>query len=235
MSRPILSIITVNKNNSPGLITTLSSLMKQDDRDFQWVFIDGNSEDDSLSIAKNFIRNGDVLVSEPDSGIYNAMNKGIKCAEGRYIIFLNSGDSFFDKNSIDLIKENLKKDYEIIMFGFRHKNRVQMPKQNWWRYWSMPTSHQAIIYKESCFTNNLYNENYKFAADFDHYLLINKKKIAIKRDRKILVLNEDYGTDMHLDLVLDEYKQILIKFGIPLFISNIINNFKKYYLKSIIK
>lgn len=235
MNRPLLSIITINKNNITGLNNTLNSLIKQNNQDFQWIFVDGGSFDESLSVAKKFIRTGDILISETDTGIYNAMNKGIKYAEGSHIIFLNSGDALIDENSVELINNNLKKNYDIIMFGFLHKNKNRMPRQNWWRYWSMPTSHQAIIYRTNCFAEFRYNEIYKFAADFDHYLMLNKKKLLIKRVKKILILNDDYGTDKYIDIVLNEYNKVLISYGLPVIICEIIYAFKKLYLKNIIK
>jgi len=76
----MLSIITINKDNKAGLQKTISSLSNLYPRDFQWVFIDSCSIDGSLEIANAFAQQNDVLVSEPDSGIYNAMNKGVKLA-----------------------------------------------------------------------------------------------------------------------------------------------------------
>lgn len=91
----ILSIITINRNNAQGLAKTLKSVTAQACRNFEHIIIDGASLDESVSVIKEYAENSQYQVkwiSEPDSGIYNAMNKGIKMAIGDYIQILNSGD-----------------------------------------------------------------------------------------------------------------------------------------------
>jgi glycosyltransferase involved in cell wall biosynthesis len=98
----MISIITINFNNVQGLSKTLSALAEQCDQNYEWILIDGGSADGSLEAANLFARRQDILVSEKDSGIYNAMNKGILRATGDCIIFLNSGDIFFDHSAVQL-------------------------------------------------------------------------------------------------------------------------------------
>ena len=91
----LLSIITINRNNAQGLAKTLLSVASQTCKDFEHIIIDGASTDDSVEVIKQYVENIRHKVrwlSEPDSGIYNAMNKGIRMAEGEYIQILNSGD-----------------------------------------------------------------------------------------------------------------------------------------------
>lgn len=100
-----LSIITINYNNFEGLRKTIASVRNQNCRDYEFVVVDGGSTDGSVDLIKE---NADIIdkwVSEPDKGIYNAMNKGVKMASGDYITFLNSGDSLYDNN---VISESLK-------------------------------------------------------------------------------------------------------------------------------
>ena len=106
----MLSIITINRNNEIGLEKTISSLRMQSNQDFEWIFIDGNSTDLSLALANQFTRVRDRLVSEPDGGIYNAMNKGAMLARGECILFLNSGDIFANENCVDYIQNIFKKN-----------------------------------------------------------------------------------------------------------------------------
>lgn len=86
-----LSIITINLNNKDGLKKTLRSIDNQSNKNFEYLVIDGNSSDGSQDLINNsaFI---DIKISEKDSGIYDAMNKGIQLAKGEYLLFLNSGD-----------------------------------------------------------------------------------------------------------------------------------------------
>jgi len=90
-----LSIITINYNNASGLQKTMESVLTQTSRDFEYIIIDGDSTDRSVDVIKRLIQSTNQpinFISEPDSGIYNAMNKGIRMAKGEYIQFLNSGD-----------------------------------------------------------------------------------------------------------------------------------------------
>lgn len=88
----ILSIITINYNNADGLQKTIESVICQKNKDIEYIIIDGGSNDGSANIIEQYTDKIDYWVSEPDKGIYNAMNKGIKVAKGEYITFLNSGD-----------------------------------------------------------------------------------------------------------------------------------------------
>ena len=95
-----LSIITVNKNNALGLEQTALSIICQIFTDFEWIVIDGASGDNSINIIKKYEYKMKYWVSEADSGIYSAMNKGILQAAGTYCLFLNSGDWFFAPDSL---------------------------------------------------------------------------------------------------------------------------------------
>ena len=86
-----LSVITINYNNASGLKKTLKSVVTQKNIDFEYLVIDGGSKDESLALIHENENHINYWVSESDSGIYNAMNKGIKKAQGEYCLFLNSG------------------------------------------------------------------------------------------------------------------------------------------------
>ena len=91
-----LSVITINYNNRDGLRKTIESVVNQTCKDFEYVIIDGGSTDGSVDVIKEYADRINYWVSEPDKGIYNAMNKGIDVAQGEYCLFLNSGDYLFD-------------------------------------------------------------------------------------------------------------------------------------------
>ena len=99
-----LSIITINRNNAAGLEKTMQSVFSQTRRDFEYVVVDGASTDGSVAVIRRFAALfGDRLkwISEPDKGIYNAMNKGISMATGEYVQFLNSGDCLVSDDVVD--------------------------------------------------------------------------------------------------------------------------------------
>ena len=89
-----LSIVTINRNNAFGLERTLQSIVNQTYKEFEYIIVDGASTDDSVTVIKKYVSEIAHLkwVSEPDKGIYNAMNKGIRMATGDYIQILNSAD-----------------------------------------------------------------------------------------------------------------------------------------------
>lgn len=87
-----VSIITINLNNRNGLQKTIDSVVSQSFKDFEWIVIDGGSSDGSRELIERYAEHFAYWVSEPDSGVYNAMNKGIREAKGEYLLFLNSGD-----------------------------------------------------------------------------------------------------------------------------------------------
>lgn len=102
-----LSIITINYNNRDGLRKTIESVVNQTWQDFEYIIIDGGSTDGSVEVIKEFADHIDYWVSEPDKGIYNAMNKGVAVAKGKYCQFLNSGDTLSDTNVAKCIVSEL--------------------------------------------------------------------------------------------------------------------------------
>lgn len=102
-----VSIITINYNNKIGLEKTLQSITNQSSNDFEYIVIDGNSTDGSKDVLDKYADDIDIVVSESDSGIYNAMNKGIKKSSGEYLLFINSGDILYSKTVIESVLPDL--------------------------------------------------------------------------------------------------------------------------------
>lgn len=113
-----ISIVTINYNNLEGLKRTAQSVISQTWREFEWILIDGKSSDGSKEFIQNLatdsLNNISYWCSEPDNGIYNAMNKGITKAKGTYLLFLNSGDELYDSFVIESVKDYLY-DADIIV------------------------------------------------------------------------------------------------------------------------
>ena len=101
-----LTIITINYNNASGLQKTMESVLAQTSKDFEYIVIDGASTDESVNIIEEYAHKIDYWISEPDNGIYHAMNKGIRMAKGEYLHFLNSGDWLVD----EFVVENMLKE-----------------------------------------------------------------------------------------------------------------------------
>jgi glycosyltransferase involved in cell wall biosynthesis len=125
----------------------------------------------------------------------------------------------------------LDRAIDLHLFGFEIRNTVRMPRMNAWRIWSMPTSHQAIIYSSKLLRNFQFDEAYRYAADFEHYLRINRAKLKIVKTMKPLIINEPYGSDQNLEIVLGEYRRALINNGYPRLWAQFVYWLKSRYLK----
>jgi putative colanic acid biosynthesis glycosyltransferase len=228
-----LSIVTINYRNLEGLKNTFQSLLSQKNQvDFEWVVVDGKSEDGTKEWLGGLTTSFKMhFVSEADRGIYHAMNKGIEMASNGYVLFLNSGDIFFDASSVTLICGNISLHHpvDLILFGFRYSNTDRYPKPLWWRFWSLPTSHQAMIYSRSLLLKNKYNEKYSLGGDFEHFLRIAPQLSGFASVRELLSINEIYGSNKNMHIVQKEYEEILAAYMPPL-VSNLLVNLKFFYL-----
>ncbi|TLU83399.1 MAG: glycosyltransferase [Chlorobium sp.] len=169
-----LSIITVNLNNRNGLKRTLDSIFSQDYRDYESIVIDGGSADGSVDIIKVYADKITYWVSEADSGIYNAMNKGILQAKGEYCLFLNSGDWIIERKTLRRIFSN---DFNegLVAFKINKKNngliqKNKRPKLYDFYMASLP-HHSTLIKKELFYLIGLYNESFKIVSDWEFFML----------------------------------------------------------------
>ena len=181
----ILSIITINRNNAVGLEMTLRSVLSQRVSDFEYIVVDGASSDSSIDIIKQFAdQSGGRLkwISEPDTGIYNAMNKGIGMASGEYLQFLNSGDCLVSDNVIERMYNALEKNgYPSILYGNMLKD---MPDGKVLRdcgfsgrditllgFYTGTLNHSPAYIRRDLFEKyGLYDEGLKIVSDWKWYL-----------------------------------------------------------------
>lgn len=171
MSRPYFSIVTINLNHATGLKRTLDSLRAQTCKDYQYIVIDGGSNDDSVQLIKNNLDIIDIWVSEPDNGVYFAMNKGLKKACGQYINFMNSGDAFANKDVLQKIKD-LKNDSDIIVgrsiLLAADGSMTESPMINSITPYGIISpfwNHQATFVKTSLHQRHLFDETMRVSAD----------------------------------------------------------------------
>src|SRR5690606_12018670 len=108
VNNPKISIITVVYNNVRDIEYTIRSVISQTYPNIEYIVIDGASTDGTLDVINNYRDRINVVISEKDRGIYDAMNKGLATASGDYVLFLNSGDELFDDNSIQNVVEEGK-------------------------------------------------------------------------------------------------------------------------------
>jgi glycosyltransferase involved in cell wall biosynthesis len=219
-----LSIITINLNNKEGLRRTIESVLSQSFKGFEYLLIDGGSTDGSKDIIKEFEEDIKYSLSEPDSGIYNAMNKGIKKAKGDYLQFLNSGDCFAGESVLEDIFKNELPEGLIYTDGFimgKRKNVVPV---------KLPAGldlmfliDHSIIHAGSFIPRKLfnepglYNEEYKIISDTEFFIKAYLKGIHFhKLDLATIVTETDGISRINGALVREEKKQMIDSlFGEP--------------------
>jgi glycosyltransferase involved in cell wall biosynthesis len=173
-----LSIITINLNNAEGLKKTIESVVTQTFNDYEYIVIDGSSTDGSVDIIKQYADKITYWVSEPDKGIYNAMNKGILKAKGEYCQFLNSGDTLVNNNILKKVfDEKLQED---IIYGnvFSLSKNGDKSIANAPDKWTLITflnetiAHQAAFIRRQLFSEiSLYDETLNIISDWKFFVL----------------------------------------------------------------
>ncbi len=181
----LLSIITINRNNAVGLDETMKSVASQTNSIIEYIVIDGASSDGSIGVIKKYT---DSLagrlkwISEPDNGIYNAMNKGVRMATGEYVQFLNSGDCLASGDVTEkMIAELKRNDYPSILYGNMLKDmpdgKVMRDKCfagqeiSFLGFYTGTLNHSPAYIRKDLFENyGLYDENLRIVSDWKWYL-----------------------------------------------------------------
>jgi glycosyltransferase involved in cell wall biosynthesis len=166
-----VSVVTVVRNNAEGLITTARSVLAQEFPDLEYVVIDGASTDETKIALEQFAKYIDVLVCEPDSGIYFAMNKAIERLSGKWVHFLNCEDTFYDPKTLSNLVAALREDDDIL-----HGQSFNIDTQALHRfkpphlYWSgMTFDHQATFTRSAIYKELRYDTGFRINADFDFF------------------------------------------------------------------
>lgn len=217
----ILSIITINLNNKPGLEKTISSVINQTFDDFEYIIIDGGSSDGSLEIIKKYTDKYSYWASERDKGIYNAMNKGILKATGKYCLFLNSGDYLVNDNVISSVfstEQNTDIIYGSILNDYStYKREVQYPHEKYitFRHFLKSTlPHPSTFIKRSLFDKvGLFNEDLIITSDWEFFLkAIFKYNASIKKLEQPIAVYEINGLSSDIrnkETIESERKKVL--------------------------
>lgn len=171
--KALLSIITINYNNDKGLESTIQSVISQTYQDFEYLIIDGGSTDESVAYIENQSSKINYWVSEPDNGIYSAMNKGIAKSNGEYLLFLNSGDSLNGSNALKNFIEHQNFKGDIIYGDYKFEVGEKVYPDSLSPLFFVRTSlpHQSTFFKRQVFDiMGFYDERYKIVADRAFYI-----------------------------------------------------------------
>lgn len=227
----MFSIITITYNNLSGLKKTAQSVLSQTYKDYEWIIIDGASKDETPNFLETL---NTIKVSEPDQGIYDAMNKGLERGQQDYVIFMNAGDVFASEDILEKLSAIIEQqDSPDFIYGpaleeRKDKEPVLKPANDIKNlFWGMVTHHQAMLYKISLCENLRYDTSYQIAADYDFTCrFIEKAETTFKTDFPICLFesggvsqisvkqgrNEQYMIRDKLEIV-SPFTNALIYFG----------------------
>lgn len=178
-----ITVITITFNEVQALKKTIDSVVHQDYKNKEFIIIDGGSKDESLEIIKSNKPYIKKYISQPDNGIYDAMNKGIDLATGDYIIFMNSGDLFYDYTTISRVFSNTtNKDviYGNTLWNFNGNNRLIKASSLANLSFELPFNHQSVFVKTTLMKKYKFNNKYKFLADFEFFNKLYKNDSSFK-------------------------------------------------------
>lgn len=240
---PLFSIITINRNNAEGLRKTMQSVLTQDFSDYEYIIIDGASTDGSVDIIREFLAVPEYAekisywVSEPDSGIYNAMNKGIRHATGEFVNMMNSGDAMLPE-VLGRVAKIAREHTGEVLYGAvnRVKNGIYVETCGGGDefIYAGTLQHQACFFPLKFHKEyGLYDESYLIASDYDFIakLYVNNELFC-----HVNYIICDYDIDgfsvKGVDLLKKEFEKIQIKYG---FIPNPQFYKLKRMLKTILK
>jgi glycosyltransferase involved in cell wall biosynthesis len=221
-----LTIITINKDNADGLRKTMQSVRLQTWQDFEYIIIDGASTDGSKDIIEEYVNSFFVCgkqdlswLSEPDSGVYQAMNKGIRMAKGEYLLFLNSGDFLVDKDVLQQVFSSVyKADILCGKCNVSDKGRVIWTSDppefiTFGTLYNVGLAHQSTFIKKSLFDRlGLYREDFKYNADIEFWYrsIISGNATTQKIDKIIADYNMDgiSSRETHTEIYQRELQSI---------------------------
>lgn len=225
--RPKFSIITVTFNAAKVLEDTIQSIVTQTYKNVEYIIIDGRSADGTLGIINKYRNHLHTVISEPDQGLYDAMNKGIRLATGDYLCFLNAGDCLHEDDTLQLMTHSITGTaLPDILYGetdivdseghFLHKRRLSAPETLTWKSFKkgMLVCHQAFFVRRDL--AEPYDLHYRFSADFDWCIRIMKKAKVLHNTRLTLIdyLNEGMTTQHHKASLKERFRIMTKHYGL---------------------
>ena len=218
-----ISIITINYNDKNGLDKTIKSVLGQTFTNYEFIIIDGGSNDGSSELVIENKANVDYWVSEKDSGVFNAMNKGIRAATGEFLIFMNSGDVFNAATTLEEVMPDLTNQSDIY-YGDNFKEsptskrlKTYPEKLTFSFFYSSAINHQSTFIRKSLFDEHFYyNEDYKIASDWEFFVyVICHQNVPCKYLKKTIAIYDFTGissSPKFSDLFAKEKQQTIEKY-----------------------
>jgi glycosyltransferase involved in cell wall biosynthesis len=214
----IFSIIVVSLNTKVDFLKTLKSIKKQTYKNYEILVVDGNSSDGTKKEIIKRKKTFSKFVIEKDRGIYDAMNKGIKISSGKWIIFMNSGDLFYKKNTLKNFPSEAVKNYDIVygdtVVSAKNLKYIFNSRPFDYKTLLMPFCHQSVFVKSNILKKRNFSLIYRFSSDFDffYYCYLSGKKFY-KIDNVISKVKSGGLADKNRQMVFNENLRIIKKKG----------------------
>ena len=228
---PKFSIITVTYNAEKVLEDTIQSVISQTYHHVEYIIVDGASKDGTLSIIDRYRSRITTVVSEPDKGLYDAMNKAISLASGDYLCFLNAGDCFHEDDTLQQMVHSIHGSVlPDVIYGetaivdkdrhFLHMRRLSTPEKLDWKSFKqgMLVCHQAFFARHTLVEP--YDLNYRYSADFDWCIRVMEKAeskgMPLVYTRTVLAdyLAEGMTTANHKASLVERFKIMVKHYGL---------------------
>lgn len=223
---PKFSVITVCYNAEATLEDTIQSVISQTYHHVEYIIVDGASKDRTMDIVNRYRERISVVVSEPDKGLYDAMNKGIRLATGDYLCFLNAGDSFHEDDTLQQMVHSIHGTrLPDVLYGetelvdheghFLRMRRLQAPEHLTWKSFrqGMLVCHQAFFARRDLVMP--YDLRYRFSADFDWCIKIMKQSKVLHNTHLTLIdyLSEGMTTRNHKASLKERFRIMVRHYG----------------------
>lgn len=208
---PLVSIITVVRNGAATIAQTLESVREQRQVDIEHVIIDGASSDGTVEIIKAYQRDQLSWISEPDQGIYDAMNKGVSLARGEWLLFLGADDVLADPTVLaDIFQKRELASYDLVCgFSRYHNGRESVPRLDWHTLVFNTIHHQAAFYRRHLFDDFRYRLDIPIVADYEMNFLIHHQRrpvLFLERQVAISGIHGVSHTSSQLSAQFDAYR-----------------------------
>jgi glycosyltransferase involved in cell wall biosynthesis len=215
----LVTVVTVTYNAEDLLEETILSVINQTYDNIEYIIIDGASTDGTVDIIKKYEDHIDYWISEPDEGIYHAMNKAIEKATGEWINFMNAGDTFYDKGTVAYVMAHKDINAELIYGDYKKKNANTIVKALDQKDWhkTMPFNHQTLFTKTTLAKEFPFNLSYKIVADH-HFIMsmYHQKKYFQYLDQTLAIFAEGGFANQNTVKMCIESLKVLIEHNVSL-------------------
>ena len=211
-----VTVVTAVLNDAGHIEQTILSVISQTDIEIEYIIVDGGSKDGTLELIGKYKDKISLLISEPDRGVYDAMNKGIKYSTGDFVYFINSGDILLNPSILSKIKLEELKERNAIIYGnvvvaYGNIEALEKPRpffNSKMKFKGIGICHQSMFFPGELIRNEKYDLSYKIAADYDLvYRLWRKGTEFLYRDITIAKYDWGKGISSNPYKLLDVYRE----------------------------